>query len=59
MTAIPERQSAETEHQHHRYVGNRIPWYIHLLWIAFWSFAVIYVVVYVFPALRSELLSPP
>jgi len=57
--ATPEERSAETEHQHHRYVSNRIPWYIHLLWILFWSFAVIYIVVYLFPAIRSELLSPP
>jgi hypothetical protein len=50
-----ERTSAETEHQHHRYVGNAIPWYVRLIWIGFWAFAVYYTIVYLFPALRAEL----
>lgn len=51
--------SAEEEHRHHNYAGNAIPWYVHALWILFWCFAVYYVVTYLFPALRLELLSPP
>lgn len=51
--------SPETEQQHLRYAGNAIPWYVHLMWILFWCFAAYYVIKYLFPALRLELLSPP
>jgi hypothetical protein len=51
----PEATSAEAEHRHHRYVGNRIPWYVHLLWVLFWTFAVLYVVRYLFPDLQREM----
>ena len=59
-----ERQSAgeapaEIEHQFHHYTGNRIPWYVRLMWIGFWVFAVYYVIRYLFPNLQIELLSPP
>jgi hypothetical protein len=55
----PEERSAEAEHQEHRYVGSRIPWFVHLLWVLFWVFAVLYTFIYLFPALQKELLSPP
>ncbi len=51
--------SAEVEHQFHHYTGNRIPWYVRLLWILFWVFAVYYTLTYLFPALRIELTPPP
>jgi len=54
-----EERSPEAEHQHHRYVGNRIPWYVHLIWLTFWALAVGYILAYQFPALRREFLSPP
>ncbi len=50
-----EQNSAEVEHQYHRYTGNRIPWYVRLIWVGFWVFAVYYTVVYLFPALQIEL----
>jgi type VI protein secretion system component VasF len=50
---------AEVEHQFHHYTGNRIPWYVRLLWILFWIFAVYYTLTYLFPALRIELTTPP
>jgi hypothetical protein len=55
----PEMQSAESEGQFHAYVGNRIPWYVRLVWVGFWCFAVYYVVKYLFPDLQTELLTPP
>ena len=49
----------ETEHQHHHYTGNRIPWYVHLLWITYWVFAITFVIRYLFPELPIEMISPP
>lgn len=46
---------ADVEHQFHHYTGNRIPWYVRLLWVLFWVFAVYYTLSYLFPALRTEL----
>ena len=54
-----EYAPAEVEHQYHHYTGNRIPWYVRLLWVLFWIFAVYYTLSYLFPALRVELTTPP
>ncbi len=51
----PETTSAEVEHQYHHYTGNRIPWYVRLMWLFFWIFAVAYTIRFLFPALRVEL----
>ena len=61
-TAAPEstdRATAIEEHRYHSYSGNRIPWYVRLIWIGFWIFAVYYVIAYLFPDLQSEIVSPP
>jgi hypothetical protein len=55
----PEESTAEVEHRFHHYSGNRIPWYVHLVWVSFWVFVVYYAITYLFPALRIELVSPP
>jgi hypothetical protein len=55
----PEQGSPDVEEKHHRYITNRIPWYVHLIWISFWLFSVAYVVRFLFPAIQKELLSPP
>lgn len=55
----PDESAAEVEHQFHHYTGNRIPWYVHLVWVLFWVFAVYYGLTYVFPLLRLEMLSRP
>lgn len=55
----PESGTAEAERQFHHYTGNRIPWYVRLLWLGFWILAIAYVVQYLFPALQMELTSPP
>jgi hypothetical protein len=55
----PDNASPQAEGRFHNYVGNRIPWYVRLIWIGFWCFALYYVVRYLFPSLQLELLSPP
>jgi hypothetical protein len=57
--APAEESAAEAEHQFHHYSGNRIPWYVRLVWVLFWIFAVYYALAYLFPALRVELPTPP
>jgi len=57
--SISNPQSPQAEHQHHRYVTNKIPWYVRLVWVGFWVFAVYYTVQYLFPALQTELVIPP
>ena len=44
----------EVESRYHGYVGNRIPWYVRLIWLLFWIFAVYYVIVYLFPPCRRK-----
>ena len=56
---MPDNTPAEIEHQHHDYVGNAIPWYVRAIWIAFWIFAVVYTIRYLFPALQAELFQRP
>lgn len=51
--------SPSAEGRFHTYVSSRIPWYVRLIWLCFWIFAVAYVVRYLFPGLQSELLTPP
>jgi hypothetical protein len=57
--ADPIQSTPEAEHKHHRYVGSKIPWFIHVLWVSFWLLAIYYVLTYLFPALQSEFRSPP
>jgi hypothetical protein len=51
--------SPEAESHYHTYVGNRIPWYVRLIWLGFWVFAIYYVITYLFPDLQSEILTRP
>ncbi len=55
----PEQTSAEQDHAYHFYRGNAIPWYVRMIWIGFWIFAIWYVIQHLFPALQTELISPP
>jgi hypothetical protein len=48
-----KNRSVEEEGRHHSYRGNRIPWYVHLIWISFWIFAVAYTLRWLFPAIRQ------
>jgi len=56
---VVDETAADAEHRFHHYTGNRIPWYVRLVWLLFWVFAVYYTLQYLFPALRIELKSPP
>ncbi len=47
------------ERQFHRYAGNRIPWYVRAIWICFWCFVIYYLIAYLFPAMKVEVVSPP
>jgi hypothetical protein len=54
-----DSRTAETEGRFHNYIGNAIPWYVRVIWIGFWVFAVYYTVQYLFPAVRVELFTAP
>ena len=54
-----ENPTAEEEHRYHHYTGNRIPWYVRLIWILFWIFAIYYAMAYFLPTMQEELVSPP
>lgn len=58
MSEVPDR-SAEAETQFHHYRGNRIPWYVRLMWLGFWVFAITYTVRFLFPAIQVELFEGP
>ncbi|MGE3240041.1 MAG: hypothetical protein AB7G28_13300 [Pirellulales bacterium] len=51
--------SAVAESRFHTYVGNRIPWYVRLMWLGFWVLAIYYTISYLFPDLQREILNPP
>lgn len=55
----PEETTPEVESRFHHYISNRIPWYVHLIWVLFWIFVVGYVLTYFLPALKVELVTPP
>lgn len=52
-----ERTAAQSEHQHHHYRSNEIPWWLRGIWIGFWIFAVYYTIKYLVPALQLELFT--
>ncbi len=52
---VTSQTPAEEERQHHTYTTNRIPWYVHLMWISFWVLAIWYTAAYMVPAIREEL----
>jgi hypothetical protein len=58
-TDVADPDSASSEHRFHSYVGSRIPWYVRLIWIGFWVFAIYYTITYLFPDLQSEIGNPP
>lgn len=47
--------SIESDETYHSYVSNRIPWFVRLIWIAFWAFAIVYTIRFLFPAIQIEL----
>jgi hypothetical protein len=55
----PEYKTVEEESRYHHYTGNTIPWFIHLMWLLFWVFSIIYLIRFMLPALQVELVTPP
>lgn len=58
-TMLPDQSTVEQESQLHDYEGNRIPWYVRLIWVLFWIFVVYYTIVYMIPAIQIELFTRP
>jgi hypothetical protein len=58
-TGLADQTPAAVENRFHSYVGNRIPWYVRLMWLCFWVFAVYYVITYLFPDLQTAIFNPP
>jgi hypothetical protein len=54
-----EQPTVDSEGRHHTYSGHVIPWFVRVMWILFWCFAITYAVKYLLPALQLELLAPP
>ena len=54
-----DKTTPEQENTFHHYTGNAIPWFIRGIWIVFWCCAIAYAVIWLLPALQSELLTPP
>ena len=53
-----DKTTPEQENVYHQYTGNAIPWFLRVIWIIFWCFAIAYVILWLIPSLQSELLSP-
>ena len=53
-----EKTPIENDDQYHHYRGNVIPWWVRLMWLGFWIFAIAYTIRFLFPALRVELFQP-
>ncbi len=53
-----EPGSAEAENQFHDYRTNVIPWYVRLIWLGFWAFAIYYTVHYLFVDLKVNFALP-
>ena len=47
------------EPKYHSYITNKIPWFVHVIWVCFWIFAIWYIISYQLPIVKEEFLSPP
>jgi len=59
MSTSTEQSRPQDENRFHNYQTNRIPWYVHLIWILFWCGAAYYTMTYLIPAMRTEVVTPP
>ena len=59
MTTNTDAGTPEQESRFHTYASHVIPWYVRLIWLFFWIFAIGYVISYFLPAIQTELLTPP
>jgi hypothetical protein len=58
MSTHSDSGAPEKESQFHTYSSHIIPWYVRLIWVIFWIFAITYVVQNFLPAIQRELLTP-
>jgi hypothetical protein len=59
MSSPPEKGTPEQELSYHTYVSHVIPWYVRLIWVIFWVFAIGYTISNFVPAIQRELITPP
>lgn len=59
VSALTDTGGAEQEMRFHTYTSHVIPWYVRLIWLVFWIFAIGYAVANFLPAIQTELLTPP
>jgi len=59
MHQAPDKTPPEEENKYHTYITNRIPWWVHLIWVSFWILAIWYVLSFQFPIIGTEILNPP
>lgn len=52
-TTDKSTQEAREEGQFHSYQTHHIPWYVRVMWIAFWVGAVWYVIKYAIPMAKN------
>ena len=51
--------TAGDEVRHLTYTSNAIPWFVRLMWVVFWIFAIGYAISFFLPAIQKELVTPP
>ncbi len=51
--------SPEQDLRYHTYLSHVIPWYVRMMWVVFWIFAIAYAISYFIPAFQTEIISPP
>ena len=58
-TPMPPADADYKPGEYHRYVGHAIPWYVRALWLGFWILCIWYVLTWLIPALKLEMVAPP
>lgn len=59
MSSTVEQPTPVEENRYHSYEGSAIPWYIRVMWLGFWIFAIALTLKYLIPAIQVELVNPP
>ena len=52
-------ESPQHDHRYHTYSSHVIPWYVRLMWLCFWIFAIAYAISFFIPAFQTEIVNPP
>ncbi|GIK15750.1 MAG: hypothetical protein FLDDKLPJ_03090 [Phycisphaerae bacterium] len=53
MSLKVEPSAAAEDRQYHTYTTHRIPWYVRLMWVAFWVAMIWYILAYAVPAAKT------